>query len=67
MRFLDGSSFLKHHSVKLGWLSSWKDIIQKKDLREFFSKLEINLNKNSQKSSGLNLTVPMIFIEGEKI
>lgn len=67
MRFLDGSSFLNHHSVKLGWLSSWKDLIPKKDLREFFSKLEINLNKNSQKSSGLNLTVPMIFIEGEKI
>ena len=67
MRFLDGSSFLNHHSVKFGWLSSWKDLIPKKDLREFFSKLEINLNKNSQKSSGLNLTVPMIFIEGEKI
>lgn len=67
MKFLDGSSFLNHHFVKLGWLTSWKDLIPEKDHRKMFSKLETNLNKYAHRTGGLVLTIPMAFIEGEKI
>lgn len=67
MRFLDGSSFLNHHFVKIGWLSSWKELIPEKEQKKCFSRLEKNLNILSRKSNGLILTVPMVFIEGEKI
>jgi arsenite methyltransferase len=66
MKFLDGSAFLNHHFVKLGWLSSWINLIDKQDLIEVFSNLESNLNLYAQLNNGLNLTVPMLFIEGEK-
>ena len=66
MRFLDGSAFLNHHFVKVGWLSSWQGIIPEADWEVVFSLLETNLNNLAKKSNGLNLTVPMAFIEGEK-
>ncbi len=66
MKILDGSAFLNHHFVKLGWLSSWINLIDKQELKAVFSNLESNLNLYAQLNNGLNLTVPMLFIEGEK-
>ncbi len=67
MNFLDGSAFLNHHFVKLGWLSSWIDLLPQANLKEIFTSLEQNLNARSKESGGLLLTVPMAFIEGEKV
>ena len=66
MKFLDGSAFLNHHFVKLGWLSSWRDLLPGEDLKTVFSILEQNLNTHAAKAGGLTLTVPMTFIGGEK-
>ena len=66
MKFTDGSTFLNHHFIKLGWLASWKDLIGAEYLQEVFALLERNLNDLATASGGLTLTVPMAFIEGEK-
>jgi arsenite methyltransferase len=66
MKFLDGSAFLNHHFVKLGWMSSWRDLIPTDKQAETFSLLEKNLNEWADHSGGLNLTVPMLFMEGIK-
>jgi ubiquinone/menaquinone biosynthesis C-methylase UbiE len=66
MNFLDGSALLNHHFVKLGWLSSWRDFLPDEDRIPVFTALEENLNAYSKKSGGLQLTVPMLFMEGEK-
>lgn len=67
MKFVDGSAFLNHHFVKLGWLSSWLGLFLKEEWHEIFSALEKTLNEYSEKNNGLSLTVPMAFIEGEKV
>lgn len=67
MKFVDGSAFLNHYFVKLGWLSSWRDLIPPDKLTEIFSSLEENLNIYAVTNGGLTLTVPMAFIEGEKV
>lgn len=67
MNFLDGTAFLNHHFIKLGWLSTWLTIFPEDQLHEIFSALEKNLNAYAEKSGGLRLTVPMAFMEGEKI
>lgn len=67
MKFLDGSAFLNHYFVKLGWLGSWKKLIPTDDLTNVFTLLEQNLNTYAQQNNGLTLTVPMAYIEGEKI
>jgi len=66
MKFLNGSAFLNHHFVKLGWLTTWMNILPKDDLNEIFFSLEQSLNSYSEENNGLILTVPMAFIEGEK-
>ncbi|MCF8254334.1 MAG: methyltransferase domain-containing protein [Bacteroidia bacterium] len=67
MKFVDGTAFLNHYFIKLGWLSSWLKLFTKEDLEEIFSALEQNLNDHSKENNGLTLTVPMVFMEGEKL
>lgn len=66
MQFADGSAFLDHHFVKLGWLSSWIDLLAGENVEEIFTRIETNLNDLAAKQNGLRLTVPMAFIEGIK-
>ena len=67
MTFLDGTAFLNHNFVKLGWLASWIKLFPKEELEMIFYTLEQNLNSYSDKNNGLKLTVPMTYFEGEKI
>lgn len=66
MKFVDGSAFLNHHFVKLGWLDSWRELLPSDQLEEIFSALEQNLNEHAVRAGGLSLSVPMLFMEGEK-
>ncbi len=66
MCFLDGSAFLNHYFVKLGWLASWKEIIPVEKQESIFSALEKSLNSMASKTGTFTLTVPMAYIEGEK-
>lgn len=66
MTFADGTAFLNHHFIKLGWLGSWINIFPKEELEEIFLKLEQNLNSYAAKNNGLRLNVPMAYMEGVK-
>jgi ubiquinone/menaquinone biosynthesis C-methylase UbiE len=63
MRFLDGSAFLRHHFVKVGWLGSWRDLVPEEKRVKIFQKLEENLNSYAAENGGLALTVPMAYVE----
>jgi arsenite methyltransferase len=65
MKFADGSAFLNHHFVKLGWLNSWIQLFQEDELESVFYSLENNLNSHAQKG-GLVLDVPMVYMQGVK-
>jgi arsenite methyltransferase len=66
MKFVDGSAFLNHYFVKLGWLSSWRRLFAENEVKDIFATLEYNLNVYAKKIGGLTLTVPMLYIGGEK-
>lgn len=66
MRFVDGSAFLNHYFVKLGWLSDWKSLIPADEQKAVFTQLEENMNRYATENGGLNLLVPMAYIEGRK-
>ena len=66
MHFLNGSAFLDHYFVKLGWLGSWMELVKGEDVAGIFSLLEQKLNEVAGRSGCLKLTVPMAFIEGIK-
>ena len=66
MKFLDGSAFLNHHFIQLGWLAGWISLFPMSELSMIFSKFEFNLNQFAARNGGLNLTVPMAYVAGEK-
>jgi arsenite methyltransferase len=66
MKFADGSAFLNHHFVRLGWLNSWLELIPVGKQQTIFSALEVTLNNYAASAGGLSLTVPMLFVEGQK-
>jgi ubiquinone/menaquinone biosynthesis C-methylase UbiE len=69
MRFVDGSSLLRHYFIKLGFLDAWKAVAQTATAQEseVFSRLEHNLNRAAQESGLLELTIPMAYVEGRKL
>lgn len=66
MKFIDGTAFLNHHFVKLGWLVNWVKLFPADQLSEIFTALKENLNKYAMEQKGLSLTVPIMYMEGEK-
>ncbi|MES2780770.1 MAG: class I SAM-dependent methyltransferase [Bacteroidota bacterium] len=66
MKFADGSAFLNHHFVKVGWLTTWITLFPKDELTIIFETLEKNLNVYAGANGGLSLSVPMLYMEGEK-
>ncbi len=66
MRFLDGSAFLNHHFIKLGWLGSWKALVPNELQARLFGQIEERLNELAAHEGALTLTVPMAYIEGVK-
>ena len=66
MQFVDGSAFLNHYFIKLGWLNEWRQLFAENERVEIFTLLEQNLNAFAQSSGNLHLTVPMAFIEAAK-
>ncbi len=66
MRFLNGTAFLDHHFIKLGFLGSWKEIIPEEKQITFFTSLEKKLNEIAEKQGELKFTVPVIYMEGIK-
>lgn len=66
IRFLNGSSLLRHHFIQLGFLEGWKGVVPEERLVEVFSELEEGLNSYAQERGELSLTIPYGYIEGKK-
>jgi hypothetical protein len=66
MRFLDGSAFLRHYFVRLGFLGGWKAMVPADDAATVFRALEEELDRLAASSGTLELAVPMAYLEGER-
>jgi len=67
MRFMDGSAFLRHYFIKLGFLDAWKSVLDAGEHEAVFARLEANLNKLAKARGELDLTIPMAYIESERV
>jgi hypothetical protein len=59
MRFADGSAFLRHHFIRLGFLPAWKAIAADGSLEATFDLLEQRLNAIARERGELVMTIPM--------
>lgn len=66
MRFFNGSAFLNHSFIIVGFIDSWREMVDAKDREEFFDRFEKNLNGYSRMNGELMLTVPMLYLECRK-
>lgn len=59
MRFADGSSLLRHHLIRRGFLQGWKSVATVDSLQKTFETLEQRLNAVAQERGELALSVPI--------
>ena len=63
MRFLNGTAFLNHSNIILGFIKSWINMFEENDRLVFFERFERHLNEYSKKHGELSLTIPMFYME----
>jgi arsenite methyltransferase len=66
LRYLDGSAFFNHFLTQLGFLDGWKRVVDQEDEERVFALLEDRLNQVARAAGELRMTVPMLYLEGEK-
>jgi arsenite methyltransferase len=67
VRYLDGSAFFHHFLTQLGFLEDWRRVVDQEDEERVFALLETRLNQMAQVRGELCLTVPMLYLEAEKL
>jgi ubiquinone/menaquinone biosynthesis C-methylase UbiE len=65
-RFVDGSSLLRHHFIRLGFVPGWKAIAPERSVEKTFAVLEHRLNAIAAQHGELSLTIPAACIQACK-
>jgi ubiquinone/menaquinone biosynthesis C-methylase UbiE len=65
-RFVDGSSMLRHHFIRLGFMPAWKSVAPEGAVEGTFAALERRLNAIAAEHGELSLTVPAACIQACK-
>lgn len=66
LRFLDGSSLLRHYFIQLGFLGGWKQIVPAERQVTVFSELEKNLNVYAETQGELALSIPFGYVAAKR-
>ncbi len=65
-RFVDGSSLLRHHFIRLGFLPGWKSVAPEGSVEKTFASLEHRLNAIATQHGELSFTIPAACIQARK-
>ena len=66
MRFADGSSLLRHHFIRMGFVPGWISVASPDRVEQTFEALERNLNAFAAGRGELALTIPMLCAEATR-
>jgi len=67
LRYVDGSALFHHVLTQVGFLEGWRQVVDPEDEEQVFALLETRLNQVAQARGELRLTVPMLYLEAEKL
>jgi arsenite methyltransferase len=67
LRYVDGSALFHHLLTQVGFLEGWRQVVDAEDEEPVFALLETRLNQVAQARGELRLTIPMLYLEGEKL
>jgi ubiquinone/menaquinone biosynthesis C-methylase UbiE len=65
-RFVDGSSLLRHHFIRLGFVPGWISVAPADAIEPTFAALERRLNSLAAEHGELSLTIPAACIQARK-
>ncbi len=66
-RYLNGTAMLSSYSIRLAFLSSWKELVPEGLVRPVFTDIEKQLNAVAKTSGAFKLTVPFVCIDAEAV
>jgi ubiquinone/menaquinone biosynthesis C-methylase UbiE len=66
MRFTGGTTLFNHTLTQLGFLDSWRSIVDPIDEERVFGEMERRLNQIADEQGELRMATPMLYIEAEK-
>lgn len=66
-KFADGTALLNHYFIRLAFLDGWKSFIPVEQQTAVFHEVEEHLNQKALKDGCLNLSIPFVLINAEKI
>jgi SAM-dependent methyltransferase len=66
LRYSDGSAMLESPLIKLAFLRSWTNVLAPSDVRPVFDVIESELNRLTEVSGELRLTVPWVCVDLRK-
>lgn len=67
MRFADGAALLRHWFVMLAFLDDWAGIVAEGEREEVFARVEAALDAEAERRGGLSLTIPLAYVEAERV
>ncbi len=62
-KFTDGTAFLNHYYLRLGFLDGWKSCMSEELQPKVFAEVEKEINAKAEKQGGFTLTVPYVLID----
>ncbi len=66
-KFVDGTTMLNHHFIRLAFIDGWKEIIPSDKHEKVFEQIENKLNSSSKTDGLIKLSVPFVTIDCKKI
>jgi ubiquinone/menaquinone biosynthesis C-methylase UbiE len=67
MRYLDAGALFHHILTQIGFLDGWRQVVDTQDEERVFALLEARMNHMAQAHGELRLSVPMLYLEAEKL
>lgn len=66
LRFVDGTAFLRHHLIGMGFLPQWKQLVPNEHQARVFLEIEKRLNEIAARQSELSMTIPVVLAHFRK-
>lgn len=65
LRYVDGTTFLNHYFIRLGFLEAWQGLIPDAQSDAVLAALEERLNQRAESLGELVMTIPMAYVEAK--
>ena len=65
-RFADGTTMLNHYFIRLAFMDAWIKFLPPDKTDHIFEITELNMNEQSKRDGGINLSIPFVLIDARK-